>query len=331
MEAEWYAHLPGLDLNEFNEVSIGLGRLVQLPFEEWEKLDSDFQWSDNDYRKSRPVFYAGKIDYDGNLQKAGKQVEAWVQQLYRALLLSPTMPLLPPPTLSTTYLTIPQNQERTNHAWEGATGLEWIVFGSGIRNPISGEHLPAVEEIYKVLEDYDPKSAFSGVEAGLRTLELIAFPEFWWDEQEINAINGFIHCMAALENILLPPVERSLKGMNITVAFGKHAAALTCQERNQLHEKATLYSDLYRLRSRLIHGELSAADLKPSERSLLNLGRHLLRVVLLWAIFARINRFAIGSINGDIQLPDLLAQAYEEEFFQQLIFRPRVVLQISRT
>ncbi len=31
MESEWFAHLPGLELNEFEEAPIGVGRLVQLP------------------------------------------------------------------------------------------------------------------------------------------------------------------------------------------------------------------------------------------------------------------------------------------------------------
>ncbi len=31
MESEWFAHLPGLELNEFEEALIGVGRLVQLP------------------------------------------------------------------------------------------------------------------------------------------------------------------------------------------------------------------------------------------------------------------------------------------------------------
>jgi hypothetical protein len=305
--------------------------LVQLPFEAWTELDSDYSGSDNDYRKSRPVFYAGKIDCDGDLERAGEKIREWVQGLHRALLLTPAVPLLPPPKLSTTYLTIHKNQDRSNYAWEGATGLEWIIFGCEISSAITGEQLTTVKEIYKLLDDYDPVSAFAGVEAGLRTMELIAFPEFWWEGQQIKAINGFIHCMAALENILLPPKERSPKGMNITTIFGKHAAALTCQEHNQLHEQAAFYSDLYQLRSRLIHGELSAADLKPSERSQLNLGQHLLRLVLIWAIYARKNRFSVGSIHGDMQLPELLAQAYDDESFQQSIFRPRVMIQISRT
>jgi len=37
--------------------------------------------------------------------------------------------------------------------------------------------------------------------------EVTTRPEFWWDGRSLNKINEFVHCIAALEHILLPARE----------------------------------------------------------------------------------------------------------------------------
>jgi hypothetical protein len=320
MHVQWYAHLPGVALEGSDGFPIGLGRLEHLSFSDWSRLDDAFPGNDQDYERSRPVFYTGEADlpddWDWNLIL--EQVSGWVYQLYLAFLLSPETPLLPAPQMSVIYVRVELSDDATAQALVssiiGPFEREWIVFGSRISVRFDNTRLSAVQGAYDLLVASDLGSAFSGVEAGLHTLALTAHPEFWWEDRGLNWVNGFVHCIAALEHILLPPKDEAPTGMRLTPTFGRHAAVFTSPSRDDLHERTRTFSQLYRLRSRLIHGEIGIAGLSDKEWGQLSLGRRLLCGVILQAI-------ALGqTASGGGSLPMLLAQAYENADAHQSLF-----------
>src|SRR5262249_50691851 len=100
-----------------------------------------------------------------------------------------------------------------------------------------------------------------------------------------------------------------------TTTFGEHAALLTDQSRDKLAERAAAFADLYRLRSRLVHGEVGIVNLPEQDWRRLGLGRLLLRDALLRAL-------SIGpSIPGGLTLPALLAQARDDAKVHRALFK----------
>ena len=316
----FFAHLPGVSLEGVESFPIGLGELVHLSFDEWQELDGKFPYNDRQYKKSRPIFYTGHATLPADQDETFHQVSAWVNQLYQSFLMAPTVPFLPVPQLSVIYLKIEMPRDPTlqslRFALVGPFEREWIVFGGKIRFTFTSEHLLEIQRAYRLLSTVSPESAFRGVEAGLNTLELTARPEFWWEEDgDLNYINGFIHCMTALENILLEWEEDGAKHGNLTRTFGQHATAFTTPSRDDFGNREADFANLYRLRSRLIHGQISVENLDEAGWERLLMARPLLRSVLLLAI-------ALGRTeHEDESLPSLLSTAYQDADAHQILFK----------
>lgn len=193
---------------------------------------------------------------------------------------------------------------------------EWIVFGGRVRFVFDDILCSEIKKIYEKLSEFEPINAFAGVEAGIETLALTARPEFWWDENRMNHVNDFIHCMSALEHIILPSKDEDSK-RTITEIFGQHAAVFTSLSRDDLNKYKEVFSNLYRLRSRLIHGEIGITNLNKEELNSLVIGRRLLRHTIFQAM-------ALCKTKIDNEsLPFILTQAYEnadiyESLFQRL-------------
>lgn len=319
MKGQWYVHLPGVALGETVEVPIGLGRLVRLSFSDWTELDDAFSWNERQYERSQPVFYAGEADLPDDQSAAVIQVVAWAQNLHRAFLLAPGTPLLPSPQLSVTYLRwVFPDDSPVQSAWLRSIGpleREWIVFGNKIQVTFDNEQIAAVQQNYDLLATYDPERSFPGVEAGFHALELTTRPECWWDGGRSDQINSFVHCLTAIEHILLPPLAEAPSGMKLTPTFGRHAAVITDPSREGLAERTRFFSDLYRLRSRLVHGEIGIAELDEEELGRLDLGRRLLGHVILRATILK------PTIGERESLPTLLGRAYEDENVHRLLFQ----------
>lgn len=288
MLCDAYVHLPGAVLERRGGLSAGPWKLVHLSFEDWTALDDAFNDRRRDYERSAPVFLAGTVegvDVDDALERLSDSLEP----LYLALLLDQQTPLLPQPQLSVTYLGW-QDQGVGARAWARLIGpfeREWLVFGGPLRVPLDDVSEAATGRRYELLRGRDPSRSFAGVEGALEVLSRTARPEFWWDQGALSRVSGFIHCMAALENILLPPPEDAPERMELTATFGRNAALLLTPPGDDHGELSARAADLYRLRSRLIHGRAGLADLGEEEWQRLGLGRVLLRHVVLRALALR--------------------------------------------
>jgi hypothetical protein len=262
------------------------------------------------------MFYTGAADLPDNPDMGESQVRDWVLRVHRAFLLHPAAPVLPSPSMSVTYLQVESPSVPgavLSKRMIGPCEREWIVFGSAITYRFDDRQLAAVRWGYDALEGFDPTRAFPGVEAGLRVLEVTTRPEFWSDRRPLKRISEFVHCIAAVEHILLPARKDATAEIKLTPTFGEYAAVFTKPSRDQLQEDAKKFSDLYRLRTRLLHGELGVTDLKEEDWEALDMGRRLLRDVIVRAVVLGRTR------SGDEELPPLLAQAYKNAAAHEIL------------
>jgi hypothetical protein len=317
MNMEWYAHLPGVSLIGLHRFDIGRGHITHLSFESWRKLDSSFSFSESHYKHSKPVFYAEQTNVSEDPQLAEKEIMNSINLLHLSFLLGPEAPILPSPHMSAIYLKRKSSDSgsayRSMHI--GDFEREWIIFGNKIDFKFNKKRLSYVQNMYEFLSKFDQDKAFSGVVSGLDTLILTTLPEFWWFHRSLNSVNAFIHCMAALEQILLPAKEEPSHRINLTTTFGQNAAVCISPNRNTLKEQEKMFSALYRLRSRLIHGEIGISDLIEEELKQLWLGRSLLCNVIIFAI--RLQQ----KMNTEKSLPYLLSEAYRDPDVHGLLFR----------
>jgi hypothetical protein len=318
MMIEYYSHIPNVSLYNHNGFDIGVGSLLELPFEKWCQLDPTFSDNESKYKKSKPVFVKGQIEISDDHILSIQQLENVVSQkldntlrlIQLAFLLHPHCPIVPPLKMSVTYCII---NEKGIIRFIGALEREWIIFGNVIDYKFDDSQLVIVKNNYEFLTKFDESKAYDGISAGINTLYLTTIPEVWWGQSGINKINDFIHCITALEYILLPSREES-RGIKLTSTFGQNCAVLLSSNREELVEMTEIYSNVYRLRSRLIHGETGISKITDEEWNLLLSGRTLLRNVILFAITLK------HKIKEDTPLPELLSKAYSNiEFHQSLL------------
>lgn len=317
--ASLFAHLPGVSLEAGGPVPLGRGEICHLSFEEWRQLDDEFPFNDRQYENSRPVFYKVRGDLPADPSESYRTVKPWIDQLYYSFLLAEGAPLIPNPAFSVTYIQV----EHPGVAGAGPSSFrhiggferEWIVFGSKLSYPFTKDDLDEIQRVHRLLEAVTRNGRLQDVEAGLHTLELTARPEFWWDDAgRLNHVNGFVHCMTALEEILLPEGEGARPG-TLTETFGRHAAVLTSRSWDQIDQGAREFSDLYRLRSRLIHGQLSLENMDDRNWDRLPVPRQLLRYVLIYVMaYRRV------ETNSD-SFASLLARASEDFQAYQALLR----------
>jgi hypothetical protein len=323
MIIELFAHLPGVALEGSNGFDIGPGRLTVLPFENWSELDPTFAYSESHYERSKPVFYVGRqTDIYEDVVSAKTHLMDWVNLIHLSFLLDSRVPLLPPPKISVIYLKISDDNIRhqygIKHLYERIIGgfeREWIIYGNKITFNFNETHLSAIQHLYELLSKSDLINAFNGITEGLDTLVLTTFPEFWWFQTGLNSINGFVHCITALEHILLPPKEEASREMKLTSTFGQHAAVCLSSDRDALEEQAKTLSALYRLRSRLIHGETGISGITEEEWKQLWLGRSLLRNVIIFALTLK------QKMKTKESLPSMLSQAYSDSDVHYTLFK----------
>src|SRR5262245_19989296 len=102
-----YAHLPSVKM-EPDEWPFAGGRLVRLPFEAWQALDSELTFSDSKYLKADPVFWVRDLDDSVPRDPAALTVLAHrlLWDVHTAFLLELSTPLLPTPLLSCLYFEV---------------------------------------------------------------------------------------------------------------------------------------------------------------------------------------------------------------------------------
>ena len=135
----------------------------------------------------------------------------------------------------------------------------------------------------RVYSDYERSESYhetSGIGAAIDVLAATATPDFRLDPRSggIDRVDEFVHCIAAIENFIMPAeLGKSETGNKI---FGRRAAALTGVEIPQLASHAENFSETYRLRSKLIHGTASTASLDETARERLLVARPMLSLLV---------------------------------------------------
>lgn len=323
MHVQWFAHLPGVQL-ESGQSSYNIleGKVATLSFTEWSELDPSYPFSEGKYSVSQPVFYIGSAELEGDLKAVLSQVSERINKLYMALLLDSRVPLLPDPQLSVHYVRVNLQAGIATYRLVGPFEREWILSGNRIVYPFDAAAVHAFESVYELLSgrgnacSINGKGTMHGLDAGLETLARTARPDIWWDQRGVHHINDFVQCTAALENLLVP-VAREAEDLRETPAFGQHAAVFVSKSRNGLEELAQSYAGLYRLRSKLVHGQMAMSDLSESDQQVLRLGRILLREVLLKTL--ALNKGLKHRKNGKTSLALMLKKAYKDEAYHQAI------------
>lgn len=283
MLVQWFAHMPAVALKGADMIPVPGGTLYTLPFDHWAKLDPAFPWSQSKYEKSKPVFYIGNEDLSGSPEEILDQVNALVYRFYQSLLISEGAPILPEPPLSVLYIQLSMNEGVATMRLIGPLEREWVVFGSRIANAYDEQRTASLGAYYSLVGDLERVPPFPGVKSGFDTLARTARPEFWHNQGALHQVNGFIQCMAAVEDLLMPDREEAPK-LRITPTIGRHAALLLGEDLEHLDATSQPYANLYRLRSRLIHGELQLAGLSKADQAALSMGRVLLQKILLRAM-----------------------------------------------
>jgi hypothetical protein len=312
MVTTMYAHLPGVRLDEKAEgFALGPGRVESLPFKRWLRLDSEFKLVGEKYERSRPAFWVGALAVSGRDRELDEIASPLLWRLHVAFLLAPGAPLLPSPRLSASYFArSPAGRPKKIKGWIykslGVLEREWIIFGSQIVYEYGVASLAAVQSAFTLMGNSELLRAIPGVEAGIETLERTALPESWWGgEETLYRTSEFVHCVAACESILLPPPEERAPG-TITETFGRNGATLISRGVDELTVCAAEIADLYRLRSKLIHGRLGRRDLDAIQAERLARGRGLLREVILGAV-----ALSLLGVGGE-RLPHLLSEAFQD-------------------
>jgi hypothetical protein len=297
--ASFWAHLPGILLEEGVTCDIGPATIASLDFETWHALDGEY-WEPVNYRDTSPIFLKGAIRRGDKSEEVIDSVRQLVSNVYHALLLASRLPL-PPPNMSCTY--IPDY----SLVLAGACGREWIIGGywKPIRFKLDSAKLSEANLIYSLLVETMELWEETEIEAAINILDLSAYPDVTIAGNRINWMNQFVHCLSAVERLLIPDEARNGKPLNITSTLGRNAALLEGCAFESIQESAKTYSDLYRLRSRILHGELGAHNITGNEEKLIY-GRYLLCTLIVKAIAL------LRESKEPLSLTEILEQASQD-------------------
>jgi len=293
MNAVLYAHIPGLRIDKVN-VPFAAGRLAKLPFDDWIALESEFEYADRKYVKADPVFWIRDLIIEGELtqEEMTRAASDAVWPTHTAFLLDERAPLIPTPTLSCCYITVPP-AELSDTVTRFVTRLigpmerEFIVRGSPLTYDYSADDLASIDNLHRFLESTGVRDRCDDVSAAIQVLEETARPDSWYgDDMVFCQLHGFVRCIAATESILVPPEKERGKGKT-TQTFARHVVALLAPFREVVDRPAEYFADLYRFRSELMHGRSIPDQKDPSIVARLREGRQLLRDVVCAALVLR--------------------------------------------
>lgn len=262
------------------------GRLVRLPFEEWQTLDSEFEFSDVKYRKTDPVFWVRELDDSIRHEPAALITAAHrlLWDVHTALLLELSAPLLPTPLLSCLYF------EGVGDAVMqsiGALDREYIIYGSPLPFTFDSDGLDDAEAVHRYLVATGVHDMTGTIRAALDVLDETARPDSWFGgDPGVSRAHVFVRCIAAAERIMLPREHDFEKGQ-VTKTFGRHAGALLGAQFDDREGTSEHAGGLYRLRNEMLlgHARPDPADEALTKR--FSEGRRLLRSAIYAALTLR--------------------------------------------
>ena len=293
-------HLPGVVIKGEGSFSLGSGRVEALSFDQWQRIDNAFYFAEAKFTRSRPVFWVGNVNLETFTQEnILKEASTIRYKVHSAFLIEPRLPCIPTPDLSVTYCRVPINEQSMWIHQIGPMEREWVVYGSDVNVYYDTTTLSQVDQLFTWLEEFYPLTHFKSAFAGLSVLEYTTRPESWWGDSYKHSINDFVHCVAACEDLMLQPNTK-----NLTDTFGRHAAALTSSKHSEGKQSAKFWSQVYHLRTKLMHGQIGLDALDDNDKKLLPMARILLREIIIAVLLLQLCH------DDEDSLPSLLAPAF---------------------
>ncbi|MCH7396647.1 hypothetical protein MM236_01555 [Belliella sp. DSM 107340] len=307
MRINWFTHIPGVKTDLSFPFHFSVGKLQLLDFEYWQKMDCTFPTQKKSYEKSQPVFFSSSIEEFDDLEAATAQIQNINNHLYWAFLLGSGGALLPNPQMSCTYIEFEHGIFDGYKKLIGSFEREWIVFGGSWKFNFSEEVLHNISVAFDLLLSSKGFKENHSIMQGLRTLQFTSNPEFCLKKDRLSYFNGFVYCMAGLESILVPLFVRKKYGLTITEAFGMAASVVQSQNFSQSKQSTRYFSEVYRVRSKMIHGEASSVNYTENVEQAF----HVIRNLYCNTIGVLIKLIHNGYKIEDF--PNLLLKAWEEE------------------
>jgi hypothetical protein len=307
MQINWYTHLPAVKADFADSYNFTTGQLKFLDFNTWQRLDGTFPYQDKRYERNRPLFYSSSLEGFESIEQAIDYLRNINNQLYWSFLLISGTYLLPNPQMSCTYIEVEDGENRFYQRFIGNFEREWIVFGDSWNNNFTEEQLQDINKYFDFLLSVKDFSDNYPVMQGLRTLQFTSNPEFCFKNNRLDYFNGFVHCMSVLESALVPLFVRKNYNLTITEAFGRVASVVFSQNLSEARDLTPYFSETYRVRSKMIHGEASGTNYTEN----VNQAFLMIRILLCKTIdvLIRLNNTGYKAEN----LPVQLLKAWEDE------------------
>lgn len=269
---EGIAHIPSLRISHGAPLLLGKNQLCRIPFDEWYAMDQTFTWAESKYRRSDPVFFKFHIPFDiSETESLKRYCLDRIGEFYHALVLAPGCYYFPHPQFSCFYVRKDNNGKAAYTRFVGPFNREWIVFGNVWNNPYDETMLGELQRLYSHLES-PLLSAIENQYGGFALFEEISEPEFLLREiipgsgATFDNANSFVRVIAWLENVLLNERQGAMRSLSITKVFGLCMAALLAKNYSDIETYAPYFSSLYRLRSKLVHGETHWTSLSANDQ-----------------------------------------------------------------
>ncbi len=315
MKVSFYTHLPSLKTEGLEKFDFSIGSVSYPDFETWHHLDGTFAYSRKKYEKNKPLFFTGSLVFESNnLNQIFEEIRRINLYFYWAVTLALGGRLIPNPQMSCSYFLVDLEQGVYKLKSIGNFEREWIVFGDHVQYKLDSISLQQIEKEFKFLLNSRDFSDQYLIMQGFRTLQFTSNPDFYLSNGVISNFNGFVHCMSVLEAMLVPAFVRKKYTMSITEAFGKNAAVLSTSEFSDIEEQVPYYSEMYRIRSKMIHGEVSITNFSEGVETLFSVNRYLLTIIIK-------NLIALFNTGFDLKtLPDLLIRAFKDKETYEKLF-----------
>jgi hypothetical protein len=297
-----FVHLPGVKIDLISNASFGPGQLAHLSFDEWQKLDNTFSGSKLKYENSKPLFFVYRFERNNiTTEVAMGHLDTIIRHLAWSFIL--TTQDVPTPQMSIIYFLLNESENIQTIKKIGGFEREWIVFGDHY-NVSFNEVL--VAEVRKTFNFLLQSNDFSGsylIMNALRTLTFTSNPEFCYKWDKLSNFNSFIYWVAALEAILMPENVRKNYKLTLTDTFGRNLAVLISNSFEDINNYVPYFSDIYRIRSKIMHGEAHSNNYTNAVAEMFKFTRNYLCTVTRSLI-------TLNHIGVDLHsLPDWLLKA----------------------